>query len=249
MDAAHALLEPVRVPRDVVIEEDVAALEVDAFAGRLGGDEHLNRALPELLLGVQPGAGVVARADVHAAVNGADREAPLAQLLHEVVERVLELGEDEQPLLRVVEEALLLQQVVELGELRLAVRILDRGWPARRVPSVRRFPPCTCSGFRASADGRDHVFQPFALGVLHLVQFVHVGQVGRRVPGNLLRLLQHLSRGAWRGSPASAGAQWVLDARRRWYSAIRKRTARARGSSPLAAARCDCAFTNAVTSR
>ena len=62
MDAAHPLLQPVRVPRDVVIEQDVAALEVDAFAGRLGGDQDLNRAVPELLLGVQPGTRFVARA-------------------------------------------------------------------------------------------------------------------------------------------------------------------------------------------
>ena len=37
VDAAHALLEPVRVPGDVVVEQDVAALKVDAFPGRLGG--------------------------------------------------------------------------------------------------------------------------------------------------------------------------------------------------------------------
>jgi len=30
VDAAHALLQVVRVPRDVVIEQDVAALEIDA---------------------------------------------------------------------------------------------------------------------------------------------------------------------------------------------------------------------------
>ena len=55
VDAPHALLQPVRVPRDVIVEEDVAALEVDAFARRFRGDEHLGRALPELLLGVQVG--------------------------------------------------------------------------------------------------------------------------------------------------------------------------------------------------
>ena len=42
MDAAHALLQPVRVPRDVVVEEDVAALRVDAFASRLGGHQDLD---------------------------------------------------------------------------------------------------------------------------------------------------------------------------------------------------------------
>jgi hypothetical protein len=69
VDAAHALLQPVQVPRDVAIEQDVAALEVDALASRLRGHEHLGRALLELLLGMQPGSGVVTRADVHAAVD------------------------------------------------------------------------------------------------------------------------------------------------------------------------------------
>ena len=108
VDAAHPLFEAVGVPGDVVVEQDVAALEVDAFAGRLGRHEDLDRPFAELLLGVQPGAGVVARADSHAAVDAADAEAPLDQLGDEVVERVLELGEEEQPLVRVVEEALLL---------------------------------------------------------------------------------------------------------------------------------------------
>ena len=41
----------------------------------------------------------------------------------------------------------------------------------------------------------------------------------------------------------------MLDASRRWYRAIRKRMARARGSSPLAAARRDWLLTNSVTAR
>jgi hypothetical protein len=60
MDAPHPLFEPIRIPGDVVIEEDVAALEVDAFASRLSGDEDLRCTLTELLLGVQPGASVIA---------------------------------------------------------------------------------------------------------------------------------------------------------------------------------------------
>ena len=42
VDAAHALLQPVRVPGNVVVEQDVAELEVDALAGRLGGHEDLD---------------------------------------------------------------------------------------------------------------------------------------------------------------------------------------------------------------
>lgn len=51
VDAAHPLLQAVRVPGDIVVEEDVAGLEVDPFAGRFGGDEDLDLAFPELLLG------------------------------------------------------------------------------------------------------------------------------------------------------------------------------------------------------
>ena len=37
MDTPHALLEAVRVPGDVVVEENVAALKVDALARSLRG--------------------------------------------------------------------------------------------------------------------------------------------------------------------------------------------------------------------
>ena len=126
VDAAHPLFEAVGVPGDVVVEQDVAALKVDALAGRLGRHEDLDRPLAELLFGVQPGAGVVPRPDPHAAVNRADAEAPLDQLADEVVERVLELGEEKEPLVRVVEEALLLHQVLESRELGFHPARLDR---------------------------------------------------------------------------------------------------------------------------
>ena len=77
MDAAHSLFQAIRVPRDVVVEQDVAALQVDALTGRFGGHQHLDRALAELLLGVEPGARFVARAGLHPAVNAADPEAAL----------------------------------------------------------------------------------------------------------------------------------------------------------------------------
>jgi hypothetical protein len=38
VDAAEALLQPVRVPRQVIIDHQVRALEVDAFAGRIVRD-------------------------------------------------------------------------------------------------------------------------------------------------------------------------------------------------------------------
>ena len=110
VDAAHPLLEAVRVPGDVVVEEDVADLKVDPLARGLGGDQDLDLAFAELLLGVEARARLVARARLHAAVDAADAEAPGLEAIHEVVQRVLELGEEEQALVRVVEEALLLEQ-------------------------------------------------------------------------------------------------------------------------------------------
>ena len=76
VDASHPLFEPIRIPGNVVVEEDVAELKVDALARGLGGDENLNLAFAELLFGVQSRARLVAGARLHAAVDAADREAP-----------------------------------------------------------------------------------------------------------------------------------------------------------------------------
>ena len=42
VDAAEALLDAVGVPRQVVVDHQVGALEVEALAGGVGGDEHLD---------------------------------------------------------------------------------------------------------------------------------------------------------------------------------------------------------------
>ena len=60
MDTAHALFEPVRIPRDVIIEEYVAALQIDPLSSRLGCHQHLDGACAKLLLGVETAAWLVA---------------------------------------------------------------------------------------------------------------------------------------------------------------------------------------------
>jgi len=77
MNSSHPLLQPIGIPRDVIVEQDVTALEVDAFPGSFGGDKNLNRPFPELLFSVQPRTRLVPRADVHATVNRANGEIPL----------------------------------------------------------------------------------------------------------------------------------------------------------------------------
>lgn len=62
---------------------------------------------------------------MHSAMNSADRKSPLLQLLDQVIERVLEFGEDEESLLRIVKEALPLQQVLQIRELRFTLRLFN----------------------------------------------------------------------------------------------------------------------------
>ena len=54
VDAPHALLEPHWVPRHVVVDHEVAELEIDAFTSSLGRDTYLRVTLkldlPQLAL-------------------------------------------------------------------------------------------------------------------------------------------------------------------------------------------------------
>ena len=54
VDAAHALFQPVRIPRDVVVDHQRAELKVDAFARGFGGHQDRGPPLEELALGVDP---------------------------------------------------------------------------------------------------------------------------------------------------------------------------------------------------
>ena len=51
VDTAEALLQAVGVPGQVVVDHQVGALQVDAFAGGVGGQQHLHlRVVPERFL-------------------------------------------------------------------------------------------------------------------------------------------------------------------------------------------------------
>lgn len=65
------------------------------------------------------GAGGVPVADLHAAVDLGDGEAPGDELTHQVIERLLVFGEDEQLHLGVAEDPLFGDDGLELGELGL----------------------------------------------------------------------------------------------------------------------------------
>ena len=113
MDAAHPLLQTVRVPGDVVVEQNIADLEVDPFAGRFGGHKHLNRTFAELLLCEKPRSGFIPRPRPHATVDAADRKAPPFEFPHKILKRIPEFGKEEKAFVGLVEESFFVKQIPE----------------------------------------------------------------------------------------------------------------------------------------
>ena len=101
VDTPEPLLQAGRVPRHVVIDHQVAELEVDALAGRLRRHAHLGLGA-ELLLGLLPLVWI------HPAMNFTSRIAPAAKMLLHVVQGVAVLGEEQ-------ELATTILQLAELG--------------------------------------------------------------------------------------------------------------------------------------
>ena len=94
VDAAEALLDPVRVPGQVVVDHQVRGLQVEALARGVGGEQDVAVLVVGELLGdlaplAAPDAAVDRADRLVAPEHGAD---PLA----EVLERVAMLGEDDQ---------------------------------------------------------------------------------------------------------------------------------------------------------
>ena len=188
VDAPHPLLEAIRIPGDVVVEEDVAGLEVDPLARGLGGDQNLNLAFAELLLGVEASARLVTRARLHAAVNAANAETPGLETGHKVVQRVLELREEEQALVRVIEESLLLEQSFEFRELGLRARVFDRLGLDCQSSQLLDF-LANEVGAPRECDRFEQRRQPVALALLHFLQLFRIREIRRRLAGEILRTL------------------------------------------------------------
>ena len=169
----------------------MAALEVDALSCRLRGHQDLDPAVPELLLRVQPGTRLVTRTRPHAAVDASHSELPGLQALHQVVERVPELGEDQELLVRIVEESLLLQDVLETAQLCLGPRSLDG---LRPFGERLKFSDLLADilGVAGQRDRLQHAFQPLSLVIFQLFHLLPVGEVGRCRPRQVLGLLQSI---------------------------------------------------------
>ena len=98
VDAPEALLQPVGVPREIVVDHEVRTLEVDALAGGVRGQQHLDLGVgAELALRGQPILPAHAAVNAHHRLLRAEQRLDLAL---QVVERVLLLGEDDELLVR-----------------------------------------------------------------------------------------------------------------------------------------------------
>ena len=97
-----------RIPRQIVVDDDVGELQVQTFATGIGRDEN-SGLLCELPLDSPP------LFQVHRTVEADDREAVLLQEVPQHVLRRDELGEDQVLQLRVVLVPLVLVQDVEQG--------------------------------------------------------------------------------------------------------------------------------------
>ena len=98
MDAAKTLFEPVGVPGQVVIDHQVGALEIDALAGGVGGQQHPHtRIVLEGFLNLQALLAADAAVDDDDGVRAAEEA---GDAVVQIIERVAVLGEDDQLLMR-----------------------------------------------------------------------------------------------------------------------------------------------------
>ena len=169
----QALLDPVRVPGQVVVDHQVAALEVHALARGVVGDEHQQAAV-----GHEPLDHLAPLLAPDAAVDGGDRiRTPQAgpDLAQQIVEGVLRLGEDDE-LAAVtvrVDHPVVVEDPVEPGPLRIPARVQH----AERLPLQRieglDLQPELLDGLGRGRAGDDPIFDLVDLLLAVLVDRLH----------------------------------------------------------------------------
>ena len=253
MDATHALFEPVGVPWDVVVEEDMAALKVDPLAGCFRRHQDLDITVPELLFGVRAGTpGSSREPGLMPPCIDPDAKSPKTSALStRVAEGVLELRERS----AVVGRGSSKNPCSRMISFR-RVSLASSTCLPRQTRSVAA--SCRSSGnlivrpssaFPARRDRLQHPLQTLALCVLQLFQFLpNRGDPGVPSSPGSRACLRPSSRPSCPVFQRPAAWRGALEASRLWYRDIRKPTARApAGRRPWAAARELCLFTNRVT--
>ena len=140
VDAAEPLLEPVRVPRQVVVDHQMrAALQVDALAGGIVGDHDAHHRIA-----VEGGDGGAARLAGDAAVDhddGGGIADACHDLLLQIFERVPGLGEDDDLATKArgrIEHDRVVEDRLQLTPLGVLSRTASGGAPDLQGPSGGR---------------------------------------------------------------------------------------------------------------
>ena len=111
-------------------------------------------------------------------MDAAHTKAPSLQPVHQVIEGIPELREQQKALVGSVEETLVLQNALQPVELRLAARFLDRLGVVRELSQLRGL-LAHLLRVTGQRDRFQQFFEALALGILQLLELFGVGKVGR----------------------------------------------------------------------
>ena len=239
MNAPESLFQAIGIPGQVVIDHQVGALQVDALAGRVGGDEDFDfLVVLERLLGLLPLFPADAAVDDDHGFRLADQG---ANPLRKVIQRVAVLGENDELAampMGVKHLGVVLQQSRKLVPFAVGAGLPDAKRDAFQVEQLGDF----CPQFRDRAGRRclvDNLFLGvFEFGIGGVVEVVEVvGNQGRQarvdVDGNLRSALQQLLFPEPFFQAFAAAAERLVDRLgRRCQTALQDRQGEADGSLP-----------------
>ena len=160
VNATHALFQPRRIPRHVIIHHHPAELQIDAFAGRIRANHD---ARPAILNRLFEKRDLLTALDViHAAVDAGDltREAQAVQPAFEICHRVPVLREHQQLL---IAKPLVLDDAAQFFKLRFVPKLLHLTCQHQQFRDMLFF------DFQIGDGGRDKAAKDFTFGTLILL--------------------------------------------------------------------------------
>ena len=152
VDSAESLFQPIRIPGQIVVHHQVRALEIDAFAGGVGGEQDLNVLvlLERFLRLASAPRGPCRRGSV---TSASARPSSERNRSLEVVQRVAMLGEDDQlaaVAVGIEHLGVVLQAARELLPLLVGARRGEPSGQCFEVPRESRFQPRSSAIVRAA---------------------------------------------------------------------------------------------------
>ena len=137
VNASEALLQAVGIPGQVVVHHQVRALQVDAFAGGIGRQQHLHLGIvPEGFLRLEPGLATHAAVNQHGGLGASEQG---RDAIVQIAQRVPVLGEQDQLLPRRRDRPG--NRTGAIGDVRLRDLAGEPGGGEDFAEQARQFPP------------------------------------------------------------------------------------------------------------